>query len=167
MQINLPAFGAVIAGQGGHFAGIMRGHTFDGVEQEPYALIISPKSADILEVAWGPYGEEVKDADSRANGAANTAAMLTNDCPAATAVNQFEHDGHKDFFLPALGQLNAAAANVPELFDSEGVYWTSTQYSRHYAFVQDFAGGGSGGGAKDDEVRVRPFRQIPLHLLTT
>ncbi|MFZ2306192.1 MAG: DUF1566 domain-containing protein, partial [Rhodoferax sp.] len=74
-------------------------------------------------------------------------------------------DGHSDYYLPALGELNSAAANVPELFNTDGWYWTSTQGSRSYAFVQDFEGGNSYWSYKYGERRVRAFRRIPLQLL--
>jgi hypothetical protein len=154
MQITLPAFGAVIPGQGGRFAAIMRGHIVDGIEQPPYALLVADQVHE-FKSAWGEYGKEIKGAGSRTDGATNTAAMLA----------AIEIDGVRGWFLPALGQLNAAAANVPELFAGDGVYWTSTQDSRNSAFVQAFATVGSAWGGKASEWRVRPFRQIPLDLL--
>src|SRR5687767_10765934 len=125
MQINLPAFGATIPGQGGVFAAIMRGPVVDGVEQPSYALLVSQRDTEVEQCTWGTYGKEVEGAASRTNGNANTDAMLAADCHAATAVRQMQADGHQDFYLPSLGELNAAAANVPEQFQADGAYWTS------------------------------------------
>lgn len=165
--INLPAFGAFITGQGGHLAAIMRGHTIDGIEQPPYALLVSSQAAGEIDACeWGHYGKEIEGTSSRTNGHSNTAAMLAAECPAAVKVAAIEIDGHKDWFLPSLGQLNAAAANVPELFSKDGYYWTSTQVSRDSAFVQGFEGGFSGWNFKVSQLRVRAFRAIQLDLLT-
>ncbi len=164
--ITLPAFGALIPGQGGHFAAIMRGPVVDGVEQPPYALLVAPAASELESVTWGKYGQDVPGATSRRDGQANTAAMAVTKCPAALRVRDFSLDGHADWYLPALGELNAAAANVPELFNPKGWYWTSTQGSRDNAFVQDFELGYSDWLSKGLEHWVRAFRRIPLELLT-
>ncbi len=93
--------------------------------------------------------------------------MAAADCPAGIKVRELAIDGHSDYYLPALGELNSAAANVPELFNTDGWYWTSTQGSRDYAFVQGFEHGSSDWTYKGGEHRVRAFRRIPLELLNT
>lgn len=165
--ISLPAFGSAIAGQGGIFAAILRGPTVDGVQLPPYALLVSDAATGEVNAAWGNYGKDVPGTSSRTDGKANTDAMVMAECPAALRVREISIDGHTDFYLPALGELNSAAANVPELFNTEGWYWTSTQYSRDSAFVQDFEHGTSFWLSKDNEHRVRAFRRIPLELLNT
>jgi hypothetical protein len=166
--LTLPAFGAVIAGQGGMLAAILRGPTVEGVEQPPFALLVSDAAVGEFEdITWGEYGKDVPGTSSRTDGSANTAAMALANCPAALKVRELTIDGHSDWYLPSLGELNSAAANVPELFKKEGWYWTSTQRSRDDAFVQDFEYGSSGWRYKDYERRVRAFRAIPLDLLTT
>jgi len=164
--ITLPAFGTVIAGQGGVFAAIMRSPIVDGVEQPPYALLVADAATGEIEaVAWGEYGKEVVGTSSRSNGRANTDAMVLASCPAALRMREISIDGHTDFFLPSLGELNSAAANVPELFNTDGYYWTSTQLSRYNAFVQDFEDGYSYWDTKGLEHSARAFRAIPLDLL--
>jgi hypothetical protein len=165
MQIHLPAFGTFIPGQGARFAAIMRGPIVDDVERPPYALLVSEKETEVESAVWGTYGTEIEGAGSRTDGKANTLAMIAAQCPAALLASAIEADGHTDFYVPSLGELNAAAANVPELFDGTGIYWTSTQGSRNGAFVQDFENGYSDWGGKDYEFRVRAVRQIPLELL--
>ena len=164
-QFPLPAFGSFIVGQCGFLAAILRGPTVDGVKQPSFALLVSDKAVGEGMAAWGKYGEEVPNAGSRTDGLANTAAMAETQCPAALLVRALDLDGHKDWYLPSLGELNSAAANVPEQFDTDGWYWTSTQDSRHFAFVQDFEFGFSGWGDRGYEHRVRAFRRIPLELL--
>jgi len=166
--INLPAFGSAIAGQGGIFAAIMRGPTVDSVQQLPYALLVSDATVgEIEDVAWGEYNKNVPGTSSRTDGKANTDAMVLANCPAALRVRDISIEGHTDFYLPSLGELNSASANVPEIFSEEGYYWTSTQDSRSYAFVQGFEYGDSYWDVKDVERRVRAFRRISLELLNT
>ena len=163
-----PKFGAPVPGQGGILAAIMRGATIDGIEQAPYALLVSDATkGEFEDVAWGKYGEDVANATSRTDGQSNTAAMLLAHCPAAIRVTELSIDGHSDYYLPALGELASAAANVPELFSTDDWYWTSTQGSRDYAFVQDFEYGKSFWSGKDYERRVRAVRRISLDLLST
>lgn len=166
--ITLPAFGAVIPGQGGMLAAILRGPTVDGIEQPPFALLVSDAAVGEIEnVVWGEYGKDVPDASSRTDGKANTGAMVLASCPAAMRVRELTIDGHGDWYLPSLGELNSAAANVPELFSTDDYYWTSSQGSRTGAFVQDFEIGYSTWGSKDTGHRVRAFRRISLDLLNT
>ncbi|SFB95944.1 Protein of unknown function [Polaromonas sp. OV174] len=164
----LPAFGSVIAGQGGMLAAILRGPIVDGIEQPPFALLVSDATeGEFEDIAWGEYGKDVPGTSSRTDGKANTEAMALTNCPAALRVRELVIDGHSDWYLPSLGELNSAAANVPELFSTEDYYWTSTQHSRLTAFVQDFEDGNSTWGDKGGERRVRAFRRTPLDALTT
>lgn len=159
-------FGAVIPGQGGRLAAIMRGPVRDGIELPPEALIIGEQAvAEFQRIRWGKYGQDVKGATSRTDGRANTAAMLAAECPAALKVRELTIEGHNDYFLAALGELNAAAANVPELFDPEATYWTSTQVSALNAFAQVFEYGYSFWHNKDYVHRVRAFRRVQLDAL--
>lgn len=164
--ITLPAFGSIIPGQGGHFAAIMRGAIMDGIEQPPFALLVSDAIVGETKAKWGEYGKDVP-AKSRTDGKANTDAMVLDGCPAAIKVREMTIGGHSDWYLPSLGELNSAASNVAELFSTDGYYWTSTQYSSINAFVQDFEIGYSYWDFKDDERRARAFRRISLDLLNT
>lgn len=163
--VTIPAFGAIIPGQGGVFAAILRAPVVDGVEQPPFALIVSAATEGESTSTWGEYGKDVPGAKSRTDGLANTTAMVEADCLAATRVRALTIGGHSDWYLPSLGELNSAAANVPELFDTEGWYWTSTQGSRDFAFVQVFEDGFCGWVDKGSERRVRACRRIQLDLL--
>ena len=165
--ITLPAFGAIIPGQGGILAAILRGPIVEGVEQPPFALLVSDAAAgEIEDIAWGEYGKDVPGTSSRTDGKANTDAMVLANCPAALRVRELTIDGHSDWYLPSLGELNSAAANVPELFSTDDWYWTSTQDSRGTAFVQGFEDGYSHWYDKVNGPRVRAFRRISLDLLT-
>lgn len=160
----LPDFGAAIAGQGGNFAAILRGPTVDGIQQLPVALIVADR-AHHLACAWGERGRNIAGCDSRVDGQSNTLAMLLEECPAAKHARGLIIDGHSDFFVPAIGQLNAAAANAPELFDPKGICWSSTQASSLSALAQVFELGFSLWFLKHNEFLVVPVRVIPLQLL--
>ena len=166
--ITLPAFGSIIPNQGGYFAAILRGPVIDGIEQPPYALIVSDAAVGEVQSQWGQYGKDISGTSSRTDGKANTDAMATAECAAALKVRSMTIDGHCDWYLPALGELNSAAANVPELFSTDGYYWTSTQTSRNDAFVQGFEYGDSYSYwyIKGNERRARACRRISLDLLT-
>jgi hypothetical protein len=117
MKLALPQFGAHIHSQGGKLAAIVRAPLVNGAEQPPIALILTDVE---FESKWGEYGKLIEGAASRTDGKANTAAMLAAGCPAAAQLAELEAEGHNDLFIPAIGQLNAAACNVPELFAPTG-----------------------------------------------
>jgi hypothetical protein len=166
ITFSMPPFGAAIAGQGGYFSAIMRGPIVSNVQQAPYALLVSDTAlGEIAASPWGEYGKDVPGARSRINGQTNTDAMVAAGCQAALQVRAITIEGHSDYFLASIGELNAAAANTPELFDPDGIYWASTQVSRDDAFVQDFESGSSDWDLKGGDYRVRAFRAIPLELL--
>jgi hypothetical protein len=163
---TIPAFGTHLPAHGGHFAAIVRGATVDGVQQPPDALIFTTAEFEAT-TTWGEYRQDVPGCASRTDGHANTLAMLAANCPAAMHARGITVDGHSDYYLPSLGELNTAAANAPELFDPNGYYWSSTQDGRISAFYQSFEDGISYWNLKDSELRVRACRRIPLHTLTT
>jgi hypothetical protein len=152
-----PALGEYWPGQGGYFCGTMPAR--DGAPARH--LVFSKDEAEDLK--WGPYEDE-SGAASHHNGAANTAALVESkhDHPAAQWASKVTADGHTDFHLPAHAELMMAWICAPQLFKTEGWYWSSTQGDRHGAFVQHFASGGSGWGDKDSECRVRAVRTIQL-----
>lgn len=157
---TLPTFGAIVPGEGGHLVGIMRGALVKGVRQPDYALIAAIVPAILL--PWGEYGKEISGANSLTDGLANTQAMFKAKCPPALHIAGIEIEGHKDYYLPARGEMWAARANAPELFDN-ALHWTSTQGSSIIAFAQGFEDGFGFWNYKNHEFRVRPFRRIPLY----
>lgn len=154
--IQLPALGALWPGQGGYFAGLSR--TTDG---RTFALIIAPPGCDIEDTAWGPYGKDAPGTNHWTDGAANTVAacdIAGQDHPAAMACAACAHDGHTDWYAPSIGELQLAHMHCKELF-KKAVYWSSTQYGRHYAWCQGYERGGSF-YSKDYQRRVRPARRL-------
>lgn len=122
-------------------------------------LIAGPECTE--QIKFGP-DVDVPGATSHIDGRANTAALLTSGelHQAARWASSCAADGHTDFFLPAKLDLVMAHICAPKLFNTDGYYWSSTQFSRCNAFVQDFAYGYSDWSSKDYQRRVRAFRWI-------
>ncbi|WP_315809428.1 DUF1566 domain-containing protein [Pseudomonas sp. C9-3] len=151
---GVPAIGAEWPGQGGIYAGLMRGR--DG--HPDYHLIIAPAESD-GELQWGGYGSK-SSAASKWDGLANTKALIEEgDHPAAEFAASVTIGDHKDFYLPAQAELMLAWANVPEAF-SEGYHWSSTQFSAYYAFYVHFNDGWTYSSGKNLAFRVRPVRRL-------
>ncbi|HHK9462845.1 TPA: DUF1566 domain-containing protein [Pseudomonas aeruginosa] len=151
---GVPVIGAEWPGQGGIYAGLMRGR--DG--HPDYHLIVASAESD-GELQWGGYGSK-SSATSKWDGLANTKALVEEGGhPAAEFAASVTISGHNDFYLPAQAELMLAWANVPEVF-AEGWHWSSTQCSAHNAFTTDFSDGYTGYSGKSDVLRVRPVRKI-------
>ena len=75
-------------------------------------------------------------------------------CPAFEYVNSYKTEGTKagDWYLPALGELNAIYGNKDVLNIALGkiggtklwasYYWSSSEYSNYYAWSLSFSDGG-------------------------
>lgn len=159
--ITIPTFGSVVEGQGGRLGAIMRGPAAEG--SQDYAIIVpDAEGAEIEAIAWSPEWIKIEGADSKTDGAANTAAMAKADLALGKRIAALNLHGHQDWHLPAMAELQALHATVPELFSTEDWYWSSTQSSRSIAWCQDFEYGCSDSFGKDVELRARPVRKIPL-----
>lgn len=156
--IDIPALGAVWPGQGGVYAGLVRGD--NGADHH---LIISTDAAGSLEDReWGERGQDVPGATSKSDGLANTRAMAAAGSQVATDVLALTINGLTDWHIGSQADMHVAFANCAELFEEGDWYWTSTQLDRGFAFVQDFADGTSLWLSKDGEYRVRAVRTIQL-----
>jgi hypothetical protein len=67
-----------------------------------------------------------------------------------------------DFHLPTRSESALLYANVRDLMDKDGWYWTSTQYAGYesYAWYQSFGLGGQSSYRKSYEGRVRAVRRL-------
>jgi len=155
-----PAMGDYWPGQGGHYAGT---YEFEG---RRYALIVSTPEHEFTNAPWAVEAKAIVGTESNWDGAANTRALLASgiDCPAAKACASLEIDGHSDFILPSRHQARFAYLNVPQLFDTDPWYWTSTQCagSSSFAWCQGFGDGTQGYDRKHDKLRARAVRTIQL-----
>lgn len=151
---DIPAIGAEWPGEGGIYAGLMRGR--DG--HPDYHLIVSTAESD-GELQWGGYGNK-SSATSKWDGLANTKALVEEGGhPAAEFAAGITIEGRSDFYLPAQAELMSAWVNVPEVF-SEGYHWSSTQYSADGAFSVGFDDGWTDRHVKSYVFRVRPVRRL-------
>ena len=156
---NVPEIGDRWIGQGGYYVGVIRGR--DGLPS--HHVIVAPSDSDGVDLEWGERGTDMTDAQSGWNGRANTAGLINSSGshPAAKHAENYSCEGHNDYHLGSHAEMGIAWANAPELFE-KAWYWTSSQYSATYAWVQNFDDGNQIGGDKDYEGRVRPVRRIQI-----
>lgn len=157
-SLNPPAIGQYWQGQGGFYAGLMRGQD----DQPDYHLVVS--AADIGEakaITWGGKGESEPGAESEWDGQANTSALLNSahSHPAAEYAAGLTIEEHRDFYLPSRRELRLCWVNVPEQFAKEW-YWSSSQYSPTSAWHQTFGGGLQYNVHKGSELRARAVRRV-------
>lgn len=158
VTLNLPRIGAEWPGKGGIFAGLVGG------KDSPFFALILPTdpAASFEEVELGTYGTHVEGADSKSDGLANTQALAQAGSELCQKILALEIGGHRDWYLPAANEAHVMATTVPELFEDDDYYWTSTQDGARVAFVQDFEIGGHGTGFKGDARRASAVRKIQL-----
>ena len=169
--ITLPEIGAPF--EGGFFAGT---YLENGCLT---ALVVAPKAeGEAEDMEWGGYGKGTA-ARSLIDGLANTRAIADDNHPAAKFCADLRIGGFDDWHLPALDQMTVLRANlmpdsgyVPaqttaEAFKDEGAeafdqewYWSSTEFSANYAWMQDFGYGYQDGGGKGNSCRCRAVRKI-------
>lgn len=153
-----PAHGEYWPGQGGRYLCTLP--ALLGVPARH--LVVGDSETD--DMAFGP-SLGVPGAVSQLDGPANTAALLATgqDHPAAKWAAAYTADGHADFYLPSRLDLVMAHICAPQLFQKSDWYWSSTQTSRHLAFVQGFESGFSYWDGKALGHRVRAFRWVHLN----
>ena len=152
-----PMLGKPWTGQGGTYAGLIRGEDGD------YHLIVATDPVGKLKGKWGRSGTKIAGADSKTDGFANTQDMVNAGLVLAKAAQAVEVEGHRDFYLPSQGELSLIYANAPEGFDKEW-HWSSTQDSTNCAWVQHFSDGCVSVGGKDNELRARAVRRIKVEI---
>jgi Protein of unknown function (DUF1566) len=156
-----PRIGAEWPGQGGIYAGVLRGE--NGAPD--YHLIIATDPAGAIDsIAWGGAGKNEPGALSNLDGMANTEALACSrhSHPAAEWTRSLTIDGHSDYYLPARHELRLSYLNAPELFETDAWYWSSTQGAAisDYAWMQDFSDGSQNYRLKSSEYRARAVRRL-------
>lgn len=149
-----PAIGEYWVGQGGIYAG--RREYPEGLCHVVFA------ATDVGKHTFGESGISVE-ATSKIDGRENTAILVNRDGshPAADAAYAYTCDGHNDFSLPSIGELNHAWLYIPESFEKDW-YIGSTQRSAYGAFTMHFDDGHQLDYVKYHELRVRPVRRLPI-----
>jgi len=150
--------GAFIESQGGYYAGIIRGE--EG--QPSHHLFVAKEDASTDDLAWGETGKKIDGASFVNDGRGNTAALIaTGKSPAAEACKAYRSGEFDDWYLPAQAELNVAFANCREHFDKVW-YWSSTQSSAYYAWLQVFGYGNAYDDHKGFDYRVRAVRRLEI-----
>ena len=152
--------------QHGFYAGIMpalAGLPAYHLILDPTDLIAADGSA---EHEWGEYGKKIAGADSLTDGLANTRAMFGDGSPVAiltaSASSANPSTGASAPFIPSKREMALIVATCSEHMTAGELYWTSSQYSAIVAWFQSFNYGHSLWLTKNDSLRVRPVRRLPL-----
>lgn len=150
-----PGLGDYWAGQGGFNGGLVAARG----DVPAHYLIFA--DSDLGEFEWGGRGTELK-GTSKTDGDLNTQILCKDeeDHPAANKCEEYQADGHHDFYLPAAAELYQGWLNCPEVFAHDCYYWSSTQRSAYHAFTMLFGDGLQVSHGKDGELRVRPVRRF-------
>ena len=150
-----PAIGEYWVGQGGIYAGIQQD---DGGQL--YHKVFAAE--DVGRFAWGEHGTETT-ATSKSNGVLNTCILRDTDgsFPAAETAGSYTADGHHDFVLPSIAELNHAWVFIPDSFAKEA-YWSSSQRSAYLAYSMGFVDGWLHYTGKSLERLARPVRSLPI-----
>ncbi len=138
--------------QQGHYAGIIAKP--DGAA---WALTLPTDVPALPDQAWGEYSTLIEGADDPFDGYANTLAMADAGNELAQAVRELPGD----CYLPSRMEALVLFATLREQIGS-GWVWTSTQYSAHSAWFQDFDNGNQNWGRKSSQWRAVPVRRLVL-----
>jgi hypothetical protein len=128
-------------------------------------------SEDLGEYQWGCYGTEISGADGTAIGTGyqNTLDIVAG-CSESSAASEtliYESEGFDDWYLPSRDELvemyNTIGYGGPEGniggFESELVYWSSSENYTYSAWFVSFSNGYAGNGTgKPNSLRVRAVR---------
>jgi hypothetical protein len=154
---NVPEVGEYWEGEGGIYAGFVRGEN----GAAGWHLIVPTHPSAIHDsIKWGTYNIDVG-FTSHTDGQTNTKALclLSEEYKAATWTTTLEIEGHRDFYLPARRELALAEVNLADHF-VKGWYWSSTQYSANLAWSQSFDDGTQYGACKGYTGRARAVRRL-------
>jgi hypothetical protein len=156
-----PRIGQPWPEQGGLYTGIMRGEN----GQPDYHLITpTAPEASIKNIIWAESYANQVGAQSHVDGLANTRFLCASAIshPAAQWTAGLIIDGHADFYLPARHEARLMYINLPDQFETDDWYWTSTQLAAvpDYAWVQSFFSGNQTNLLKSGEYRARAVRRI-------
>lgn len=150
-----PNVGDVWSGQGGIYAGIVR-H-----DDHQWHLLLPTRLAANFSLPIGLLSSEQSLALSAIDGLANTRKMASSkyEYPAAIATTDLCIEGHTDFYIPAIKELNLLNVNLPD-FMGNGWHWSSTLLPSASAWCKEFESGFERPSFKTSQLIVRPVRRI-------
>jgi hypothetical protein len=145
--ITPPAIGQKWPGQGGIYAGLVRGR--DGAPDTH--LIVGP---ELPRSGWVAAGKAAAGKAAAGKAAAGKAA-------AGKAAAEVSVDGHTDFTLPFRAEQAVMFGNVPELFEAAW-YWSCERHDSFpaCAWVQGFGSGTQNNDPKSNQGRARAVRRF-------
>lgn len=145
----IPAIGAELAG-----GKLITLYMLAGVE---FALVYLGAAAEV-KGPWGEYGKKVE--TTHGDGEKNTPAMA--EAGSSIAIQALEAGA----FIPSIMEchllMHAKETGVIDDLREDRFYWSSTQYSAHYAYGMDFESGWQYGDGKDYERFAPLVRKIPV-----
>ena len=129
-----------------------------------HGLEAAPEDLD-MNADWGCYDTAIDGADgfSVGTGEQNTYDILAAECiqigTAAERSDNYRFGGYRDWFLPSIDELTLLyfQRELVGNFSNEN-YWSSTENSNFYAWIQSFANGGQSTRTKNTILRVRTVR---------
>lgn len=161
---NAPA-GTFFAEHGGYYMGV-----FSSV----YALFLAPKSTgQNNSVQWKTSNTATTNTQNMDDGYANLQAMVTAGIaqhPMGNWCRNLTIGGHTDWYPPSFNELDRIYTNRNSIVGADAIdvdasyYWSSTESFpfTNQARVQVFNSGGTTGGDKTNNMRVRAIRRFEL-----
>ena len=149
-----PRIGEYFRCQGGIYVG-----DFMGGDDTVYGLLMADP-VEVPPVLMSRWGAEDAHDLSEWDGLDNT-KRLRDKSLAAKMASDYKADNHHDFYLPSRREMMIALANLPDFFEKEW-YWTSTTFGGHETWAVDFKQGEVGYHSREDAFWVHPFRRFAL-----
>ena len=158
-KLAMPSIGEIWPEQGGIYLGQLP----DPAGTSDWHIVLAPAPAgELVDQAWGNYGNKIGGADSLSDGHANTLAMADAGSTLAAQILKLEIAGFMDWHLMSSDEARLAFVSARAHFETEW-YWTSMQSSAHGAWIQTFGNGYQLTGDKDSEYRARAVRRFKLN----
>lgn len=159
--VRHPRIGELWEGQGGIYAGVMRGEA--GLPD--YHLIVpTDHKASIKNIMWSKSDHDYPTKLSEIDGLANTLALCgsTNHHPAAQWTRTLTIEGHQDFYLPARYELLLVHINLSKILHLNNCHWSSTPDAGNlgWAWVQDFNYGDQYTNHQSSQCRAMAVRRV-------
>lgn len=145
-----------------HYGGVFAGLVCGQDKKPDYYLFVPPDRAAQAILPWGGgYEYDELGAKDSHDGLANTIALCESKInhPAAQFARGLELYGLKDYYLPSREELRLCFINCRKLFEHDW-YWSSTQFSANFAWMQLFGYCDQFTGRKVNGYRVRAVRRL-------
>jgi hypothetical protein len=160
-SIQPPRIGEFWEGQGGIYAGVMRGES--GLLD--YHLIVpTDVTASIKNIMWAENDNFQLGVLSEVDGLANTLVLCasTSHHPAAQWAQTLAIEGHHDFYLPARYELLLVHINLSKILRLHNCHWSSTLDAGNpgCAWAQDFNYGDQYTNHMSSKYQARAVRRV-------